>query len=92
MKASANWINMFLFTIPHEAVCKHFASFLGTANLRNNSVVARSISIVCTIPCQRLFAPNLIFIGVVLERRLEENSYPESFYETGEVISEGFTS
>ena len=92
MKASANWINMFLFTIPHEAVCKHFASFLGTANLRNNSLVARSISIVCTIPCQRLFAPNLIFIGVVLERRLEENSYPESFYETGEVISEGFTS
>ena len=70
MKASANWINMFLFTIPHEVVCKHFASFLGTVNLRNNSLVARSISIVCTIPCQKLFAPNLIFIGVVLERRL----------------------
>ena len=74
MKASADWIITFLFTIPHEAVCKHFAYFLGTANLRNNSLLARTISVVCTIPCQTLFVPNLIFIGVVLERSLEENS------------------
>ena len=92
MKASANWIIVFLFTIPQEVVCKHFASFLGTPNLRNISLLARTISIVCTIPCQRLFVPNLIFIVVVLERCLEGNSYPESFYETGEVINEGFTS
>ena len=92
MKASANWIIMFLFTIPHEVVCKHFAYFLGTANLRNNSLLVRTISIVCTIPCQRLFVPNLILIGVVLERSLEENSCSESFYKTGEVINEGFTS
>ena len=39
-----------------------------------------------------LFVPNLIFIDIVLERSLEENSYPESFYKTGEVINEGFTS
>ena len=83
---------MFLFTIPHEVVCKHFAYFLGTANLRNNSLLARTISVVCTIPCQTLFDPNLIFIGVVLERSLEENSYPGSFYKTGEVINEAFTS
>ena len=92
MKASANWIIMFLFTIPHEAVCKHFAYFLGTASLRNNLLQARTISMVCTIPCQRLFVPNLIFIDVVLERSLKENGYPESFYKTGEVINEGFTS
>ena len=46
----------------------------------------------CTISCQRLFVPNLVFIGVVLERSLEESNYPESFYKTGEVINEGFTS
>ena len=92
MKAYSNWIIMFLFTIPQEAVCKHFASFLGTANLRNNPLLVRTMFIICTIPCQRLFVPNLIFIVVVLERRLELNSYPESFYETEEVISEGFTS
>ena len=46
----------------------------------------------CTIPCQRLFVANLVFIGVVLERSLEENSYPESFYKIREVINEGFTS
>ena len=92
MKASANSIMMFLFTCPHEVVRKHFVSFLGTANLRNNSLLAKTISTVCTIPCQRLFIPNLIFIVVVLKRRLEENSYPEPFYERREVISEGFTS
>ena len=92
MKASANLIIMFLFTVPHEVVCKHFAYFLGTANLKNNSLLARTISRVCTIPCQKLFVPNLIFIGVVLEISLEENSYPESFYKTGEVITEGFSS
>ena len=91
-KASANWFIMFLFTISHEVVCKHFAYFLGTANLRNSSLLARTISMVCTIPCQRCFAPSLIFIGIVLERNLEENSYPESFYKIGEVIKEGFTS
>ena len=47
---------------------------------------------VCTILCQRYFVPNLIFIGVVLERSLEENCYTESFYKTREVINEGFTS
>ena len=71
MKASANWIIMFLFTIPHEVVCIHFTYFLGTGNLRNNSLLANTISMVCTIPCQRLFVPDLIFIGVVLERSLE---------------------
>ena len=92
MKASANWVIMFLFTIPHEIFCKHFANFLGTVHLRNNSLLARTIFIVCTIPCQRLFVPNLIIIGVVLERSLKENSYPESFLKTGEVKNEGFTS
>ena len=79
MKASANKIIMFLFTIPHEVIWKHFAYFLETAYLRNNSLLVRSKSIVCTIPRQRHFVPNLIFIGVVLERNLEENSCSESF-------------
>ena len=92
MKASANWIIMLLFTIPHELVCKHFAYFLGTTDLRKNSLLPRTISMVYTIPYQRLFVPNLVFIGVVLERSLEESNYPESFYKTGEVINEGFTS
>ena len=82
---------MFLFTIPHEVVCIHFTYFLGTGNLRKNSLLANIISMVCTIPCQRLLVPNLIFIGVVLERSLEESSYPESFYKTGEVINKRFT-
>ena len=43
----------FFFTIPHKVVCNHFAYFLGTANLRNNSLLVRTISIVCAIPCQR---------------------------------------
>ena len=83
---------MFLFTIPHEVVCNNFVYFLGTANLRNNFLLVRTISIVCTIPCQRLFVPNLMFIGVAIERSLKENSSFESFYKTEEVINEEFTS
>ena len=82
-----------------ESLCKldryifiYYVYFFGTANLRNNSLLARTISIVCTIPCQTLFVPNLLLIGVVLERTLEENSSSEFFYKTGEVINEGFTS
>ena len=70
MKSSGNWIIMFLFTIPYEVVCKHFGYFLGTANLRNNSLLSRTLSMVYTIPCQRIFVPNLIFIGLVLERKI----------------------
>ena len=83
---------LIFFIIPHEVGCKNCAYFLGTANLMNNSLLARTISMVCTVPCQKLFVPNLVFIGVVLERRLEENSYPGSFYKIGEVINEEFTS
>ena len=79
---------MSLFTIPHEVVWEHFAYFLGMANLRNNSLLVKTISIACTIPCQRLFVPNSVFIGVVLERSLEENSCSKSFYKTGEVVNE----
>ena len=92
MKASTNWIIIFLFTIPHEVVCKHFAYFLGTANLRNNFLLVRIISMVCTILCERVFVPNLTLVGIVLESSLEENSYLECFYKTGEVINEEFTS
>ena len=65
----------FLFTIPDKIVFKDFAYFLGTANLRNNlllvrTILVRPISIACTIPCQKLIVPNLIFSGVVLGRRL----------------------
>ena len=56
----------FLFTIPDKVVFKDFAYFLGKANLRNNSLLVTTISITCTTPCQRLFVPNLIFVGVVL--------------------------
>ena len=83
---------MFLFTIPHEVVCNNFTYFLATANLRNNSLLVRAISIVSTIPCQRLFVSNLMFIGVVIERSLKKNSSFESFYKTEEVINEEFTS
>ena len=85
MKASANWIIMLLFTIPHEVVCKHFAYFLGTTDLRKNSLLPRTISMVYTIPYQRLFVPNLVFIGVVLERSFDKNSCPK----TGVMINEG---
>ena len=56
---------MFLFTIPQEVVCKHFTYVLGKANLKKNSLMVRIISIVCTIPRQRLFVPNLIFIAAL---------------------------
>ena len=78
----------FLFTIPQKVVFKDFAYFLGATNLRNNSLLVSAIS----IPCQGLFAPNSVFIGVVLGRSLEENSCSESFYKTIEVINEGITS
>ena len=79
---------MFLFTIPNDAVYKHFIYFLGIPNLNNNSLLARTISIVLVIPYQILFIPKLISIGVVLERRLEKNSRSISFYKTREVINE----
>ena len=62
----------FSLTIPHKVVFKDFACFLGTANLRNNSLLAQTISIACMIPSERLIVPNLIFIGVVLGKRLGE--------------------
>ena len=83
---------LFLFAIPHKVVYKDFAYFLRTVNLRNNSLLGRTMSTACMIPCQRLFAPNIIFISVVLENSLEENSCSESFYKIGEVINKGFTS
>ena len=64
----------FLFTIPHELVFKDFAQFLRIANLRKKSLLllVRTIYITCAIPCQRLFVPNLTFIGAVLGRSCEE--------------------
>ena len=82
----------FLFSVPHNVVFKDIAFFLGTAKLRNNSLLVRTISIAYRIPCQRFFVPNLIFIDAVLGRSFEKNSCPESFYKTREVINEGFTS
>ena len=61
--------SFFLFTIPRAF--KDFAYFLGRANLRNNSLLVRTIYIACTIHRQRLIVPNLNFIGVVLGRCLE---------------------
>ena len=61
----------FSFTIPHKEIFKDLACFLGTGSLRNNSLLVRTISIAWMIPCQRLTVPNLIFIGVILGRRLE---------------------
>ena len=55
----------FLFTIPRKVVFKGFAYFLRIVNLRNKSLLVKTICITCTIPCQRLFFANLIFIGVV---------------------------
>ena len=52
----------FLFTIPHKVVFKDFAYFLGKVNWRNNSLLVSIISIACSIPWQKLFVPNLIFI------------------------------
>ena len=69
----------FLFTITRKVVFKDFVHFLETANLRNISLLVRTISITCTIPCKKLFVRNLIFIDVVLGKNLEENSCSESF-------------
>ena len=63
-------INIFSITIPHKIVFKDFPYFLGTDNLRNNSLLVRTISIACKIACQRLIVPNLLFIGVVLGKSL----------------------
>ena len=68
-----------LFTILQKIVFKDFAYFLGKANLRNNSLLVKTILIACPITCQILFVPNLIFIGVVQGRGLEGNSCSESF-------------
>ena len=57
----------------------YFAHFLETANLRNISLLVRTISITCAIPCKKLFVRNLTFIDVVLGKNLEENSCSESF-------------
>ena len=81
----------FLFTIPYRKVFKDFPYFLGTGNLKKNSLLVMNTSITCTITCQRPIVPNLIVIGVVLGRSLEENSISESFYKTGERINEGLT-
>ena len=55
---------------------------LVTANLTNNSSFLLENDHICSnhdsIRCQRLFAPNLIVLGVVLERCLEENSCSQS--------------
>ena len=63
----------FLFTIPHKVSSfQGFCLLLWTANLRNNSLLVKIISIACMIPCQILIVPNLIFIGVALGRDLRE--------------------
>ena len=72
----------FSYIIPHKVVFKNFTFFLRTVNLRNNSLLVRTTSIACTIPCQILFVPNLILVGVVLGRSLADNSCSESFYKT----------
>ena len=82
----------FLFTIPHKIVFKDFVYFVGTDNLINKFLLVRIISIAYTIPCQKLYVLNLSFIGVVLGRRLEENICSQSFYKSGQVINERFTS
>ena len=68
-----------LLFITRKVVFKDFAHFLETANLRNISLLVRTISITCTIPCKKLFVRNLIFIDVVLGKNLEENSCSKSF-------------
>ena len=64
-----------------------FAHILGTANLKNNSLLVRVISIACLIP-----SPNTVILGVILGRSLERNSFSECFHRTREVINEGLTS
>ena len=55
----------FMLTIPHQKVFKNFY-------LRNKSLLVVATSITCTIPCQRLFVPNFVFVGVILGTSLEE--------------------
>ena len=68
----------FSFTIPSKVVFKDSVYLLGTTNSRNNTLLVRTILYSCKIPCQRLLVPNSVFIGVILGRRLEENSFSES--------------
>ena len=49
----------FSFTIPHK---------VATVNLRNYSLLFRTVSVTCMIPYQRAIVSNLIFISVVLGR------------------------
>ena len=59
----------FSFTIPHKVSSfQGFCLLLWTANLRNNSLLGRTISITCIIPCQIFIAPFFFFTGVVLGR------------------------
>ena len=81
----------FSYTIPHEGVFIDFIYFLGIVNLRNNPLLVRTISIACMIPCQRIFAPNLIFTGVVLGRSLWENRCSGYFYKNWTCINKGLT-
>ena len=73
---------MFLFTIPHKLVFKNFSYFLGTANLRNNSLLDTTRFMACIILSQRIFVPNWVFVDVFLGRRFRKNSSSESFYKT----------
>ena len=61
-----------LSTIPHEVLFKDFTYFLGTVNLRSNSLLVSTVFIACIFPCQKLIFLNLILIGVVLGRRWEK--------------------
>ena len=81
----------FLFTIPHKVIFKDSTYVLGTANLKNTSLLVRTISIACTIACQRLFIPNSVSIGFFVGTGLEENGCSTFFYQSEEVINEGFT-
>ena len=56
--------------------------------LKSNSLLLRTISTACMIPCQRLIVHNLVFIDVVIGRSLGENSCSKSFYKIREVINE----
>ena len=57
-----------------------FSGFQGFCQLFRNS---QSKGQLLTIPCQRLFVPNLVFLDVVLGKSFQENSCSESFYKTG---------
>ena len=84
-------LSYFLFSISHEVVFRDFDHFLETANLRNISLLVKTITTACTIPSQKQFVLNLIFISVVLGSDLKENRCSEYFYKTKEMINEGFT-